>query len=57
MDTSTIGLGAILLFVVCCIFCATEGECCGECGRGDPFDAATARDAAEGEVVGSPIAV
>jgi hypothetical protein len=38
---------------------AMECECGANCGRGEPFDArdaATARNAVEGEVVVSPIA-
>jgi len=54
MDSSAVGIGAIIFFLVCCVFCAMECECCAECGRGD---AANARDAAEGEVVSNPIEV
>ena len=54
MDSSAVGIGAIIFFAVCCVFCAMECECCAECGRDD---AATARDAAEGEVVSNPIEV
>ena len=57
MDTSTIGVSVIIFFALCCVFCALECECCTECGRGEPFDAATARNAAEGEVVSNPIEV
>ena len=57
MDSSAVGIGAIIFFLVCCVFCAMECEFCefcAECGRGD---AANARDATEGEVVSNPIEV
>ena len=60
MDSSAVGIGAIIFFLVCCVFCAMECEFCAECGRGDAAnarDAATARNAAEGEVVSNPIEV
>lgn len=57
MDSSSVGIGAIIFFLVCCVFCAMECECCTEGGRGEPFDAHTARNAAEGEVVSNPIEV
>ena len=57
MDSSAVGIGAIIFFLVCCVFCAMECECCefcAECGRGD---AANAGNADEGEVVSNPIEV
>ena len=58
VSDTTIGLTLVILLALCCMFCAMECECFGaDCGRGEPFDAATARNAAEGEVVESPIAV
>ena len=54
MDSSAVGIGAIIFFLVCCVFCAMECEFCAECGRGD---AANAGNAAEGEVVSNPIEV
>ena len=57
VSETTVGITLLVCLALCCVFCAMECECCGECGRGEPFDAATARDAAEGEVVSNPIEV
>ena len=58
VSETTIEITLLVCLGLCCVFCAMESECCGEeCGRGEPFDAATARNAAEGEVVSNPIEV
>jgi hypothetical protein len=54
MGTSTALIGVIIFFTLCCIVCVTECECCGDCGRGEPFDA---HNAAKDEVVSNPIEV
>lgn len=57
VSETTIEITLLVCLGLCCVFCAMESECCAECGRGEPFDAATARNAAEGEVVSNPIEV